>query len=129
MSEFCQDNSFPLVDALVKTLRQMPKPEALCVNSGRLEELNDTAEELKAFFQKFGRGWSLTTGIDTMFDLGYITVEMDECANANARQLGEQLSRADKVEIYPLVNGKLRLELAFHRIRNFEKEREVNDYV
>ena len=105
------------LDALVEFLKSLPRPEVSILNQKR-------AKEMEFAYQAILKAVDLTSPGATIKcdqsefapDVGRITIEGACIEIRDSVWFQRAASFSDNSEVYPLVNGKVRLTLGFNRM-------------
>lgn len=74
------------------------------------------AAELTELLRKTVSEGELEIDVDPTFNLGSITVELDSLSVDEPLAFADVIYKADNFEIYPLTNGKIRLDVTFQSV-------------
>ncbi len=104
------------VDAIAEWIREVPKPTITIIAFENFKRMLHSFCHIRKAFEEAGYRICPQVEIDPLFHLGSISIEAADISELNISNFSIALSDADVFEIYPLTNGKLRLELTFHGI-------------
>ncbi len=105
---------FGAVDSLAEYIRTHA-PKASVWDYKRYIELHMAKEALDEILRQSGAAPSQVS-IEPMFLLGSLVAEVDDFEVHDLTLLQVAMSKADNFEIYPLVNGKMRMAFTFQRL-------------
>ena len=74
------------------------------------------AAEVTDLLRKTVSAGELDIDVDPTFNLGSITVELDSLSVDEPLAFADVIYKADNFEIYPLTNGKIRLDVTFQSV-------------
>lgn len=104
------------LDALLDCIRWLPKPTVKLLNIPKYRKMMETAVALQMLLGETADEGCISIEIDQDFYLGTISVELSELSIQNPQRFSQIISNADNFEIYPLSNGKLRLDITLQNI-------------
>lgn len=88
--------------------------EPQIINAHRVLQMNRAYHAVTAIAWP---SWTISCELHSPFtSMGVISIEATEFTFENMNYLQTVLSSASNIEIYPLTNGKLRMNIAFHGI-------------
>ncbi len=105
---------FEVIDSLAEYLRTHA-PQASILNGKRYVELYMAKEALDEVLRQSDAAPSQMK-LDPMFLSGSLVAEVDDFEVHDLTLLQVAMSKADNFEIYPLVNGKMRMAFTFQRL-------------
>lgn len=112
-----EENEFDTtLDALIAFLDSLPKETVKMINPTRYERLIKTAAALTELLRKNMTDGEVDISLDPTFLLGSISTELSELSMDDPRAFANIICQADNIEIYPLSNGNLRLNITFQRV-------------
>ena len=112
-----EENNFETVlEGLMGFMRSMPKSQVKMLNPSRYKLMLRTAAQLTDLLRKTVSDGEIEINVDTTFNLGSITVELDSLSVDEPRAFADIIYKADNFEIYPLTNGKIRLDVTFQSV-------------
>lgn len=103
-------------DALVDYIKFLPKATVKMINRSRYRLLMRTAAQLTDILRKTEPEGELNIEIDDALNLGSISVELDSLTVEEPLTFADMIYKADNFEVYPLTNGKIRLDVTFHGV-------------
>ena len=112
-----EENNFETVlEGLMGFMRSMPKSQVKMLNPSRYKLMLRTAAQLTDLLRKTVLDGELEINVDPTFNLGSITVELDSLSVDEPLAFADVIYKADNFEIYPLTNGKIRLDVTFQSV-------------
>ena len=112
-----EENNFETVlEGLMGFMRSMPKSQVKMLNPSRYKLMLRTAAQLTDLLRKTVSDGELEINVDPTFNLGSITVELDSLSVDEPLAFTDVIYKADNFEIYPLTNGKIRLDVTFQSV-------------
>lgn len=112
-----EENNFETVlEGLMGFMRSMPKSQVKMLNPSRYRLMLRTAAQLTDLLRKTVSDGELEVNVDPTFNLGSITVELDSLSVDESLAFADVIYKADNFEIYPLTNGKIRLDITFQSV-------------
>ena len=112
-----EENNFETVlEGLMGFMRSMPKSQVKMLNPSRYKLMLKTAAQLTDLLRKTVSDGELEINVDPTFNLGSITVELDSLSVDEPLAFADVIYKADNFEIYPLTNGKIRLDVTFQSV-------------
>ena len=112
-----EENNFETVlEGLMGFMRSMPKSQVKMLNPSRYKLMLRTAAQLIDLLRKTVSDGELEINVDPTFNLGSITVELDSLSVDEPLAFADVIYKADNFEIYPLTNGKIRLDVTFQSV-------------
>lgn len=119
MSNYRKENEFETTfEALVEYIKCLPKATVKMINPPRYRLLMRTASQLTDLLRRTEPEGELNIEIDDTLNLGSISVELESLTIEEPLTFADVIYKADNFEIYPLVNGKIRLDITFHGVLN-----------
>lgn len=103
-------------DAFVEYVRNLPKAKVKVLDVEKYMTMLTVAIRLKKILSVTMEKGEINVEIDPDFGMGCITVEMDDLIVEEPSEFADILSEASNFEIYPLVSGKMRLSVTFHKV-------------
>lgn len=117
MKNYFEENEYETTfDALMDYIKCLPKATVKMINLSRYRLLMRTASQLTDLLRKTEPEGEINIEIDKTFNLGSISVEMDSLTIEDPHAFADAIYKADNFEIYPLVTGKIRLDVTFHGV-------------
>ena len=112
-----EENNFETVlEGLMGFMKSMPKSQVKMLNPSRYKLMLRTAAQLTDLLRKTVSDGELEINVDPTFNLGSITVELDSLSVDEPLAFADVIYKADNFEIYPLTNGKIRLDVTFQSV-------------
>ena len=112
-----EENHFDTVlEGLMGFMKSLPKSQVKMLNPSRYKLMLRTAAQLTDLLRKTVSDGELEIDVDTTFNLGSITVELDSLSVDEPLAFADVIYKADNFEIYPLTNGKIRLDVTFQSV-------------
>ena len=104
------------LDGLMNFIEELPQAKVKVLNLERYKTMMAVAADLTAALQENNPEGELTIDVNEKFNLGSISVELDSLTITSPVLFAELICRSDNLEIYPLTNGNIRLDITFQRI-------------
>lgn len=118
MKEFYENE----LDNLIDFLKELPEERIKIINPERYALLLQTSKQLEWFLKKTGEEAEINININEMFNLGAVSTEIASIFIDDATEFSKIISKADNVEIYPLLNGNIKLDITFQSVlKSIEK--------
>ena len=112
-----EENNFETVlEGLMGFMKSMPKSQVKMLNPSRYKLMLRTAAQLTDLLRKTVSDGELEINVDPTFNLGSITVELDSLSVDEPLAFADVIYKADNFEIYPLTNGKIKLDVTFQSV-------------
>lgn len=112
-----EENNFDTVlEGLMGFMKSLPKSQVKMLNPSRYKLMLRTAAQLTDLLRKTVSDGELKIDVDPTFNLGSITVELDSLSVDEPLAFADVIYKADNFEIYPLTNGKIRLDVTFQSV-------------
>ena len=112
-----EENNFDTVlEGLMGFMKSLPKSQVKMLNPSRYKLMLRTAAQLTDLLRKTVSNGELEIDVDPTFNLGSITVELDSLSVDEPLAFADVIYKADNFEIYPLTNGKIRLDVTFQSV-------------
>ena len=112
-----EENNFDTVlEGLMGFMKSLPKSQVKMLNPSRYKLMLRTAAQLTDLLRKTVSEGELEIDVDPTFNLGSITVELDSLSVDEPLAFADVIHKADNFEIYPLTNGKIRLDVTFQSV-------------
>ena len=112
-----EENNFETVlEGLMGFMKSLPKSQVKMLNPSRYKLMLRTAAQLTDLLRKTVSDGELQIDVDPTFNLGSITVELDSLSVDEPLAFADVIYKADNFEIYPLTNGKIRLDVTFQSV-------------
>ena len=114
-SQNYEENNFDTVmEGLMGFMKSLPKSQVKMLNPSRYKLMLRTAAQLTDLLRKTVSEGELEIDVDPTFNLGSITV--DSLSVDEPLAFADVIYKADNFEIYPLTNGKIRLDVTFQSV-------------
>lgn len=106
------------LEGLLAFFAAIPKETTKLLNVPKYREMLDAASHLKDLLSQFGESGMIEINVHPEFNLGAVTAEVTSLTVENPELLLKVLKSADNFEVYPLVNGNIKIEIAFQSVMN-----------
>lgn len=117
MSKYNKEDEFDTTfDALVEYIQCLPKATVKMINPSRYRLLMRTAAQLTNILRKTEPEGEINIEIDDVLNMGSISVELDSLTVEEPPVFADMVFKADNFEVYPLTNGKIRLDVTFQGV-------------
>lgn len=93
-----------------------PKARIKVINYTKLKNMLSIICKLKRIIEYPNNTKKICIDIDPQFNLGSITVELDSLTVYNVAEFVDTLKDSDNFEVYPLINGNIRVDITFQKI-------------
>lgn len=103
---------FEVIDALIELIKRQPVPPLKYPNIMKYRAMMRSAEKLQALLKDEG----VNVEITPEFNIGSISVELPELSVELTQAFADIIAGADNFEIYPLLNGNIRLDITFQSV-------------
>ena len=103
---------FEVIDALIELIKKQPVPPLKYPNIVKYRAMMRSAEKLQALLKDD----CVDVKIIPEFNIGSISVELPELSVDLTQAFADIIVGADNFEIYPLVNGNIRLDITFQSV-------------
>ena len=110
MNKYYEENDFDFINAIAEAL---PTEAIKIIDSKRYETMLLAAMELETLLAETQKSGEIQVDVDDMFNLGYISTIIPDLHVLDIQRFISVISKADNFEIYPLTNGKIRLDITF----------------
>ncbi len=104
------------IDLLVEMMKKTENGRAKILNPVRYRQLHKAAERLAVILRETTDDFELEITTDPFFNHGAISVELENLCVEDPVAFSQMICGADNFEIYPLTNGKIRLDITFHAV-------------
>ena len=115
-SYFEEDEFDTTLDALIAFINNLPEETVKMINPVRYELLMKTAANLTELLRKTMTNGEVNVALDPTLLLGSVSTELSELSLDDPLAFADIVCQADNVEIYPLTNGNLRLDITFQGV-------------
>lgn len=105
-----------LLDGLVEIIESLPEPTVRIINPHRFREMLHAMQNLRILLASNHMEGDVQYRIDEQFLLGAISVELSDLSVTTVPLLMVTIADADAVELYPLTNGQIRLDITFQGV-------------
>lgn len=102
--------------ALMGFLNTLPQSTIKALHIPRYKLMLQSASQLTALLKETISQGEITIDVDQTFNLGSISVELDTLTIYEPKVFADIICKADNFEIYPLTDGRIRLDLTFQSI-------------
>ena len=117
MEKHFKENEFETVmDALMEYLNCLPKSTVKTINLPRYRLLMKTASQLTDILRKTEPEGELNIELDDLLNIGSISVVLDLLTVEQPLAFADMICKADNFEVYPLTNGKIRIDITFQGV-------------
>lgn len=113
---YAENNFETVLEGLMGFMKSLPKSQVKMLNPSRYKLMLRTAAQLTDLLRKTVSEGELEIDVDPTFNLGSITVELDSLSVDEPLAFADVIYKADNFEIYPLTNGKIRLDVTFQSV-------------
>jgi len=113
---YFEENYENTLDALLDFMKSLPQPTLKVLNTERYALMLKTAADLKELLCQTAGSGCIDIDLVQEFNLGSISFEAPDLVVCDSGTFAEIISVCDNVEIYPLTNGNLRLNLTFQSV-------------
>ena len=104
------------LEGLFELIRQQPKSQAKIICPTRYRLMLRTAAQLTSLLKKTDPKGELYIDVNPTFNMGTITVELDDLSVDAPRAFADLIRSADNFEIYPIANGNIKLTVTFQSV-------------
>ena len=113
---YFEENYENTLDALLDFMKSLPQPTLKVLNTERYALILKTAADLKELLCQTAESGCIDIDLVQEFNLGSISFEAPDLVVYDSETFAKIISVCDNVEIYPLTNGNLRLNLTFQSV-------------
>ena len=110
-----EDFADPL-DDLIALFEDAPKESVKILNIPKYKKMLAAASQLRYLLNMAGEAGKVEVDILDEFDMGSISAEITSFTVYEPVLFGELVRGADNFDIYPLVNGNIKLDIAFQSV-------------
>ena len=108
-----EEQDYAIIEAIGSAIED-EEAEPQVLNVQRMLQFMAALRQLKALA---GESWRVTCALHEPYtSMGVISIEAPEFTFENIQELNKVLVNASNVEIYPLVNDNLKMNITFHGI-------------
>ena len=111
-----EENYENTLDALMDFMKSLPQPTLKVLNTERYALMLKTAADLKELLCQTAESGCIDIDLVQEFNLGSISFEAPDLVVYDSEAFAKIISVCDNIEIYPLTNGNLRLNLTFQSV-------------
>lgn len=104
------------LDGLMNFIEELPQAKLKVLNLERYKTMMEVVAKLTAILRENNPEGEITIDVNEKFNLGSISVELDSLTITSPVKFAEHIRRSDNFEVYPLVNGNVRLDITFQRV-------------
>ena len=104
------------LDGLLAFFAAIPKETTKLLNVPKYREMLVAASLLKDLLSQSEESGMIEINVHPEFNLGAVTAEVTSLTAEKPELFIEILKSADNFEVYPLVNGNIKIEIAFQSI-------------
>ena len=104
------------LDGLMNFIEELPQAKLKILNLERYKTMMEVAAKLTAILRENNPEGEITIDVNEKFNLGSISVELDSLMVTSPAIFAELICKSDNLEVYPLTNGNIRLDITFQRI-------------
>lgn len=115
-NEFEENTTNAFLEKLKELLEQMPRNLVKVVDFVRYKNMILSAAELEALLLENSSQGQVKIEICELFNMGSITVNIEDLTVYDTQEFARIVSRADNFEIYPKTDGTLQLNLGFQSV-------------
>ena len=110
-----EDFADPL-DDLIALFEDTPKESVKILNIPKYKKMLAAASQLRYLLNMAGEAGEVEVDILDEFDMGSISAEITSFTVYEPVLFGELVRGADNFDIYPLVNGNIKIDIAFQSV-------------
>ena len=110
-----EDFADPL-DDLIALFEDAPKESVKILNIPKYKKMLAAASQLRYLLNMAGEAGEVEVDILDEFDMGSISAEITSFTVYEPVLFGELVRGADNFDIYPLVNGNIKIDIAFQSV-------------
>jgi len=114
--EEIDNGDFAELNKLIKYLNSLPKPKITMLNQQRVEEMKFAYTTLSYLLRTTGGEATIEVKEEHMKSFGVIRIEADDLIIRDMKKFAQAIEFADNLEIYPLMNNRIRMALMFYRL-------------
>ncbi len=104
------------LDGLIDFLEGLPQASVKMLDLERYTLMLRVAAKLIALLKESTPEGEVNIDIDKKFNLGFISVELENLTVTEPDFFANIISQADNFEIYPLTNGNLHIDITFQGV-------------
>ena len=110
-----EDFADPL-DDLIALFEDTPKESVKILNIPKYKKMLAAASQLRCLLNMAGEAGEVEVDILDEFDMGSISAEITSFTVYEPLLFGDLVRGADNFDIYPLVNGNIKIDIAFQSV-------------
>lgn len=96
--------------------KAMERERVMTFNPTRLAQWQNGCRALALLAEKSSAEAKITTELDDFLCMGTVSIETDDFTVTNVSKLLEALKDATTFEVYPLLNGNIRLSVSYNNV-------------
>lgn len=104
------------LDGLLAFFDAIPKESIKLLNVAKYRQMLVSASKLKDLLCLSGEVGEIEVNLHREFNMGTITAEINSLTVHEITLFAEMIKEADNFEIYPLVNGNIKIGIAFQSL-------------
>lgn len=104
------------LERVLNLMNNLPDSTIKVLNPTKYQSMLRTAFLLKDILSETQTSIDIMVDIENRFNAGVVSVEVDELTILSPIKFASLLNSVNNMDVYPLVNGKIRLSFAFHNI-------------
>lgn len=104
------------MEGLMDFLEELSQATVKIINIERYKLMLQTAAKLTNLLRVTSSEGEINIEINKMFNLGAISFETDSLTITSPTAFADLIYNADNFEIYPLCNGKVRVDITFQSV-------------
>ena len=109
------EEKFPVLEAMCQLMRMTPDRTKL-LEVERWKEMLTAKEILEEILREMGEETAVRIQMELSFSAAALTVELEDFYVLKPEKFVEIIRLADNFEIYPLLNGGMRMGFMFYRM-------------
>lgn len=103
-------------DDFVEFIKSLPQSTVKIINPPRYRAMMESASELKNVLANEYEDGEISVQINEMFLIGAVSVALEDFSVSDMPRFIKALKAADCFDVFPLTNGKIRVELTFQGV-------------
>lgn len=115
-NSFDEQNFDSTFDVLINYFKNLPKATIKTVNPKRYRLMLEVAAQLTDLLKKTLSEGEINIEINQLFNLGSISTELESLTINDPNTFSELIFKADSFEVYPLINGNIKLDITFQSV-------------
>lgn len=104
------------LEGVLNLMNNLPDGTIKVLNPAKYQSMLRSVFLLKDILSETQTSIEIMVDIEERFNAGVVSVELDELTILSPKKFADLLHSINNMEVYPLVNGKIRLSFAFHNI-------------